>query len=120
MRLVRLAAVALLSACASGGVQGPPARPGEEVTTWVRMEQGFPGQSILFRNNTDSAVVIESVEIFDCLNVGRSACQYFNPQLVLPARGVFEFITLMPANPDRAFRFEYRYNFRQLDADEVR
>ena len=115
MRLSGLAAACLLVGCASAGVSGPPARPGEEVTTWVRMEQGFPGQTIYFWNNTDAPVVVETVELYDCVNVGRSACQYFRPELVLPPRAVSEFITLLPADPDRGHRFAYRYNFRALE-----
>ena len=102
--------------CASAGTPGPPANPGEEVTTWVRMEQGYPGQTIMFRNNSDHAVVIETVEIYSCVNIGRAACQYLNPRIVLPARGVTEFMTLVPADPDRAWRFQYRYNSRPAEA----
>ena len=105
--------VALLAACAGGpGVQGPPPRPGEEVTTWVRMEAGFAGQTIYFRNNMDVPVLIEAVEIYDCMNVGRSGCQYFTPNLLLPARSIADFMTLIPADQNRSYRFQYRYNYR--------
>ena len=112
--LVWVLFVAAVAGCAGGaGTQGPPARPGEELTTWVRMESGFAGQTIFFRNNTDVPLVIQAVEIYECTNVGRSGCQHFTPNLLLPPRSVVDFMTLVPADRDRPYRFAYRYNFTQ-------
>ena len=112
-RVLALAVIGVLAASCAGGQMGPPPKPGQEVATWVQMEQGYPGQTIYFRNDSNRPIIINQLEIYDCMNIGRSGCQFFNPGLIIQPRGVAQAFTLMPANRDRPFSFAYRYNYAE-------
>ena len=103
--------------CAQGssGPQAPaPATPQylapSERTIIADVEVSYEGQSIYILNNSSVAVVITSVTVYECENIG-TPCTLIHLQIPVATHQRKRIAVVRPADPERAFSYKYRWTW---------
>ncbi len=106
--------VGLACGAAHSGSELPPVnRPyvaPSERTIVGDIDPSFDGQNIYLTNNSSVAVVITSVHLYDCQNVG-SPCTLIPLKISLGPGQRKRIATVRPADRDRAYSYRYAWTW---------
>ena len=79
-------------------------------TIIAEVEPSYDGQSIYIFNNSSVAVVITSVTVYQCENIG-SPCTLIRLQIPIAPHQRKRIAVVRPADPQRAFSYQYRWTW---------
>ena len=103
----------------SAGPQAPtPATPQyvapSDQTVVAEVEPSYDGESIYVLNNSSASVVITSIHVYECENIG-SPCLLVRLQIPIAPHQRKRVAIVRPADPQRAYSYQYRWTWRTGD-----
>jgi hypothetical protein len=108
----------LLAACAKTSASPQPVAPARSVpateqTVVAEVDPTIDGQSIYLVNNSSVTVVVTSIRLTECVNIG-SPCTLIPLKIrVMPGSRTRVF-TVRPSDPERTYSYRYAWTWSEV------